>query len=264
MPLAPGEVKRTNAAPARFTFSPHSPALAEKSAPHAPRADTASRMPRAATLQWGTTATEGQAMGEIKNVVFDMGGVLMKYDPEAFARPHVESDEDARLVAEQVFGGREWPLQDAGVVDAETIGWTAAGRLPERLREAAMQTALRWFEQREYFAGADEAIRELKRRGYGIYLLSNAGVQFDQYKESLPAWECFDGVVVSAFVHLMKPDARIFSLLADTYGLSCDECLFVDDVAVNVEGARRAGMHGLVYAGEMADVFEALGEVVPA
>ena len=167
-------------------------------------------------------------------------------------------------MAEQVFGGREWPLQDAGVVDAETIGWTAAGRLPERLREAAMQTALRWFEQREYFAGADEAIRELKRRGYGIYLLSNAGVQFDQYKESLPAWECFDGVVVSAFVHLMKPDPRIFSLLADTYGLACDECLFVDDVAVNVEGARRAGMHGLVYAGEMADVFEALGEGVPA
>ena len=264
MPLAPGEVKRTNAAPARFTFSPHSAGAGREERAPCPARGHSLAHAAGGDPTMGTTATEGQAMGEIKNVVFDMGGVLMKYDPEAFARPHVESDEDARLVAEQVFGGREWPLQDAGVVDAETIGWTAAGRLPERLREAAMQTALRWFEQREYFAGADEAIRELKRRGYGIYLLSNAGVQFDQYKESLPAWECFDGVVVSAFVHLMKPDPRIFSLLADNYGLSCDECLFVDDVAVNVEGARRADMHGLVYAGEMADVFEALGEGVPA
>jgi putative hydrolase of the HAD superfamily len=203
-------------------------------------------------------------MGQIKNVVFDMGGVLMKYEPIVFARPHVDSDEDARLVAAEVFGGREWPLQDAGVVDAETIGWTAATRLPARLGEAAMQTALHWFDEREYYDGADTAIRELKARGYGIYLLSNAGVQFDQYKETLPAWECFDGAVVSAFVHLMKPDPRIFSLLADTYGLACDECLFVDDVEINVEGARRAGMHGLVYTGEMGDVFAALGEKSPA
>ena len=98
----------------------------------------------------------------------------------------------------------------------------------------------------------------------GESIIESDSLEFDQYKEILPAWECFDGVVVSAFVHLMKPDPRIFSLLADTYGLACDECLFVDDVAVNVEGARRAGMHGLVYAGEMADVFEALGEGVPA
>ena len=197
-------------------------------------------------------------MAQIKNVVFDMGGVLMKYDPVGFARPYVDSDDDARLVASEVFGGHEWPLQDAGVVDAQTIGWTAATRLPERLCDAAMDTALHWFEHREFFDGTDEVIRKLKSQGYGVYLLSNAGVQFSEYKESLPAYECFDGMVVSAFVHLMKPDPRIFQHLTTTYGLKPGECLFVDDVSINVEGARRAGMQGLLYTGSMDDVFAAL------
>lgn len=197
-------------------------------------------------------------MAQIKSVVFDMGGVLMKYDPVGFARPFVESDDDAHLVASEVFDGKEWPLQDAGVVDANTVGWTAAERLPQRLRDAAMQTANRWYESREFFDGADDAIRTLKARGYGIYLLSNAGVHFDAYKESLPAHECFDGMVVSAFVHLMKPDVRIYEHLASTYGLRLEECLFVDDVPINVEGARRAGMQGLVYTGSMDDVFALL------
>lgn len=200
-------------------------------------------------------------MARIRNIVFDMGGVLMKYDPVGFARPFVDDEDDARLVAREVFDGREWPLQDAGVVDAETIGWTAAARLPERLGRAAMQTACRWYESREMFDGADEAIRKLKSHGYGIYLLSNAGVHFSEYKESLPAYECFDGMVVSAFVHLMKPDVRIYELLASTYRLKLEECLFVDDAPVNVEGARRAGMQGLVYAGSMDDVFALLDEL---
>lgn len=205
-----------------------------------------------------TVSKEAMSMAKIRNVVFDMGGVLMGYDPVSFARPFVQDEDDARLVAAAVFDGREWPLLDAGVVDARTIGWTAARRLPEYLGEAAMQTALRWYESCEFFDGAGEAIRELKARGYGIYLLSNASVQFDDYKESLPAYECFDGMVVSALVHLMKPDARIYQHLAATYGLDPAECLFVDDVAVNVEGARRAGMQGLVYTGSMDDVFALL------
>ena len=89
-------------------------------------------------------------------------------------------------------------------------------------------------------------------------MLSNASVQFDDYKESLPAYECFDGMVVSAFVHLMKPDVRIYQHLAATYGLKVNECLFVDDVPINVEGAVRAGMQGLVYTESMDDVFACL------
>lgn len=90
-------------------------------------------------------------MAKIRNVVFDMGGVLMGYDPVGFARPFVQDEDDARLVAAAVFDGREWPLLDAGAVDAQTIGWTAAQRLPEYLGEAAMQTALRWYESRKFF-----------------------------------------------------------------------------------------------------------------
>lgn len=158
-----------------------------------------------------------------------------------------------------MFGGREWALQDAGVVGPDTIAWTAAQRLPERLADAAEKTAHHWFENREMFQEMDPLIRDLKVRGYGIYLLSNAGVQFSQYERSLPAYDCFDGMVVSAFVHLMKPDRRIYELLASTYDLVLGECLFVDDVPVNVTGAERVGMQGLVYTGDPADVLRRLG-----
>ena len=66
----------------------------------------------------------------IRNVVFDMGGVLFEWDPLAMARRVCETEEDATLLARAVFGSPEWVWQDAGAVDDKTVAWTAKTRVP--------------------------------------------------------------------------------------------------------------------------------------
>lgn len=185
----------------------------------------------------------------VRNVVFDMGRVLLEWHPLAMARATCDSDEDAELLANAVFGSQEWVLHDADAVDSRTVAWMAKKRVPDRLHGSVDQLVHHWYDDRTFMPQTGELIRNLKAAGYGIYLLSNAGVEFANYKHRLPAYECFDGMVVSCYEHVLKPDARIYARLCERYGLAPDTCLFVDDVRHNVDGARRIGMQGWHFDG---------------
>lgn len=188
--------------------------------------------------------------GRIENVVFDMGGVLMYFEPERYARAHTTSDEDARLVADALFCTPEWWQLDGGVIGEETVERCSRERLPERLHPALHETFAHWDEGRRPMDDMNDLVERLRRTGMGLYLLSNAGTRFERFGPTLPCFHCFDGCVVSAFEHLVKPDPAIFALLCERYGLDPATCLFVDDSQRNVEGARLAGMRGFRYDGD--------------
>ena len=63
----------------------------------------------------------------------------------------------------------------------------------------------------------------------------------------LPIDEVFDVVVDSAFVGTRKPEPEIYAITLERLGLPAEACVFLDDLEVNVEAAREAGMHGIVY-----------------
>ena len=178
----------------------------------------------------------------VRNVVFDMGGVLFAWDPLAMARRVCANEDDARLLASTVFGSVEWAWQDAGAVDERTVLWTSKLRTPRRLHACVEKLVMQWHNHRVPIEGMEELIRDLKNAGFNIYLLSNAGTSFAQYESQLPARACFDGMVVSCYEHVVKPDARIYQTLLNRYGLDAKTCLFVDDTQLNVLGARRVGM----------------------
>lgn len=178
----------------------------------------------------------------IRNVVFDMGGVLFRWDPLAMARRVCDTEQDAQLLSHAVFESQEWVWQDAGAVDEKTVAWASKTRVPHRLHAAVDELVFHWHERRVHIAGMEELICDLKGAGYGIYLLSNAGESFARYEAHLPARACFDGMVVSCYEHVVKPDARIYQTLLERFGLEAGECLFVDDTPRNVIGARRVGM----------------------
>lgn len=190
-------------------------------------------------------------MARIRNIVLDMGGVLMDWNPERISRALCDNPDDAALVAHAVFDSREWGWVDAGAISEETVAWTAKLKLPERLHDLADTFALRWYEVFEPLPAMGELVRELKAEGYGVYILSNAGPSFRRYQARIPAIECFDGVMVSCYEHVVKPDAPIYLLLCARYGLEPESCLFVDDLLRNVVGAERAGMRGYVYDGDV-------------
>ena len=92
-----------------------------------------------------------------------------------------------------------------------------------------------------------ELIKELKQNGYNIYLLSNATPRFfDRYLE-VPAFKYFDGFFISALYKMLKPNREIYEAFCNKFSLKPEECFFIDDLAANIEGAKKFGMQGFVF-----------------
>ena len=92
-------------------------------------------------------------------------------------------------------------------------------------------------------------VRELKAKGYGLYVCSNASIRLPScYKAVIPAVECFDGLLFSAEVKCIKPQKEMYEHFFRRFGLKPEECYFIDDLPMNIEGARACGMDGHCFA----------------
>lgn len=178
----------------------------------------------------------------LKNVILDMGNVLLDYNPEAALDRFFETEDDKALIKRELFDGPEWVQGDLGYITNEQRYDGVSKRVPERLHEKLRACVDGWDFCMVPLDGAIEFCHFVKDNGYGIYVLSNAAMEFHQYfpKYFDPAF--FDGIVISAEVHIVKPDKRIYQYLLEKYGLLAEECLFIDDRPNNVEGALKCGM----------------------
>ena len=184
----------------------------------------------------------------IRNIVFDMGEVLIHFNISDFADRYDITAEDKELLLKELFlGNADWALCDWGFYTEEEVAERACRRLPERLHEAAYGISCRWFEPVDPVEGMADIVRRLKEAGYGVYLLSNAGMKHREYWPKVPGSEYFDGVVASAYEKMIKPQPEIYRLLLDRFGLKAEECLFIDDRMVNLAGAEICGMESLLF-----------------
>ena len=195
----------------------------------------------------------------IRNIVFDMGNVLIRWQPERFVRDLGLPEEDRPLLLREVFGSVEWIQMDRGVLSLEDGVAAICRRLPERLRGPARELTFDWW--RRWLLpveGMADLARELKGLGYGIYLLSNAKADLPLYFDRIPGSECFDGKIVSADWKLLKPQPEIYETLLREYGLRAGECFFIDDLNINIEGAWFVGMDGAIFDGDLPRLRQAL------
>lgn len=195
---------------------------------------------------------------KVKNVVFDMGNVLMLFDGPYFSAQFTDNEADAVALQRALFGSPAWNLLDSGTISYDTMLRVARAHLDERLWPNLDACFAGWAAYSTPIEETNALAAELKREGYGIYLLSNAGTRIHDQLNHMPAWSLMDGAVVSGEERLMKPDPAIYQLLCERYGLLAEECLFVDDNADNCEGARVAGMRAVRYASDVAAIREAL------
>ena len=170
----------------------------------------------------------------IKNIVFDMGRVLIEWEPEVIVAREGLGEDDSRLLLREVFACGEWAAMDHGWM------WWKGPLVP--------------------IPGMAELVREVKALGYGVYLLSNATSYLSEYFHRIPGSECFDGRIVSADVKLLKPCPEIYRELYRQYGLDPAECFFIDDSLLNVDGAWLTGMNAVVFFGDMARLRRELAE----
>lgn len=190
----------------------------------------------------------------IRNIIFDMGNVLMTFDGPRFAGLFTDTPEDAELLDGALFGTTMWSLLDSGTISHETMRRYALAHLPERLHPNLNECFDHWPDHSEPIAATNELGIRLKREGYGIYVLSNANARIMNQLGHAPVTPYLNGCVVSAKERIMKPDPAIFRLLCLRYRLDPAECLFVDDNADNCEGARVAGLHAFHYQDNVAEL----------
>lgn len=197
----------------------------------------------------------------IKNIVLDMGNVLLSFDPYLILNQVCETDEEKQLIFSNLFESEEWIMGDRGEITNEERYDLVRKRIPESMHEKLKECVLHWDIFMEPIAGAKEFIRQCKGEEMKVYVLSNACNKFFEYFPKHYDLDSFDGIIVSSKVRLIKPDVRIYELLCNTYGLKPQECLFVDDRLENVEAARKIGIHAVVFEGDYQVVKDALEKI---
>ena len=127
-------------------------------------------------------------------------------------------------------------------------------RVPEKYHEALKNCADRWDICMTPLDGASDFCHYVRDNGYGIYVLSNASDLFYTYFPRFLPRDFFNGVFVSADYHMLKPDVRIYKAFLDKYGLNAGECLFIDDRADNIAGAKEAGLNTFQFMGDHNEI----------
>ena len=187
----------------------------------------------------------------MKNLIFDMGNVLIEFLPERLVkRCGLDPDEEQTLL-NAVFYSGDWKKQDLGLLDEKEVYESAIRKLPEHLHKAAQEMVFRWYDPLVPIKGMADLIKEMKEKGLNLYLLSNAGSNQPGYWKRIPGSGYFDGTVVSALENCIKPDPKIYGILLDRYHLDPEECLFIDDVEENILTAEKLGMDVYLFDGDV-------------
>lgn len=176
--------------------------------------------------------------------VFDIGNVLLDWDPRYLYRKLFADAERMEWFLREVLS-RDWILEtDRGKPFQDAVAERTA-RYPELATEIAAFDS-RWLETvGGPISPSITLLETLRARGVPVYAITNFSAEkFAVAREVFPFLARFDGIVVSGEENLLKPDAAIYRLLLDRYGLAAADCLFIDDVTANVDGARQVGMHG--------------------
>ena len=194
----------------------------------------------------------------IKNIVLDMGNVLLDFRPEYVMDQFCSSEEERDVIRRELFDGPEWQMGDRGDIKDKDRYDLVKKRVPEKYHEALKNCALHWDICMDPIDGAREFCETVKEKGYRIFVLSNASDLFYVYFPKFLPLDFFDGVFVSADFRMLKPDVEIYKTFLNKYGLKGEECLFIDDRQDNIEGAGKAGLNTFRFEGDYEKVLSLL------
>lgn len=183
----------------------------------------------------------------IKNIVFDIGNVLAGFVWQDFYRSFGFSEEVFEKLADATVRSSLWNEMDRGEMSDDQLleGFIRNDPSIEKEIREVFQNVKGMVCRYEY---AIPWIKGLKERGFGIYVISNfAHKAYLDCSEALDFLQEVDGAIISYQEKLIKPSPEIYRLLCSKYGLTAEECVFIDDTAPNVEAAMKEGMKGIVF-----------------
>ena len=195
------------------------------------------------------------------NVVFDLGGVLVDWDPRHLYRKLLPDEETVDLFLHRVCS-QEWNVQQDKGRPFEDAIKERVTLFPEEehLIRAYFE---RWPEMLGGpIEGSVEILSELKQSGFPVYALSNWSAEtYPLAKKRYAFLQWFRGEVISGQVGMIKPQPEIYRHLLKVHGLKAGETLFIDDRQENVDAAANEGIHGILFhnPGQLRNDLASLG-----
>ncbi|MBR2432673.1 MAG: HAD family phosphatase [Clostridia bacterium] len=187
----------------------------------------------------------------IKNVVFDFGQVMVRFEPSYMVGRYVDDKDDAALLEEVVFDRLYWDKLDSADISDDEVVSACRERLPERLWQVAERIYFDWIFNLPEIDGMRELVRYIKRQyGVRVLLLSNISTYFAEHADEIDVLREFEACVFSAVIGKVKPSADIFEYVCQKYGMLAEETVFVDDNPNNIKGAQSVGITGYLFDGD--------------
>ena len=180
----------------------------------------------------------------MKNSIFDIGNVLLSFQPEKFLLKYYDYSTMGDLLT-IIFASDEWIQLDLGNMMIDDVKKALTLKHSHYYNEINFVLD-HWTEMLSPIQKNVDIVYKLKEQGYSLYLLSNfhkeaIGDMFNKYD----FFQEFDGYVISAFEHVIKPEPNIYKILLNKYNLNPKECLFIDDMWGNVCAGEQLGIQGL-------------------
>lgn len=183
----------------------------------------------------------------IKNIIFDIGGVILHFDIDEVVKGYTDSEEERIFIKEQIYCSPEWTglgLIDYGYISLEE----AAAQINDRTDHIHDDLVNRFLEGYMDIAYVDkrviDLIYKLKENGYKVYILSNISKQITDRMNISNVLNDIDGYILSYEVHELKPHKSIYETLINKYNINPEESLFIDDRNDNLEAANKIGIKG--------------------
>lgn len=178
----------------------------------------------------------------IKNIVFDLENVILKGSPNIVLEQIKIDKKQYESIKNDFFN--DWKSLDLG--ESTLREQLEKCKFDFEIDSEIEEKLLHYYKYRPFNVEILELIKELKNKGYKIYILSNNNKEAEKYLLEIPDFKAFDGWIFSCDYQIMKPDPKIYNILFETYNLKPEECFFIDDSRKNIETGNKLGMAGFV------------------
>lgn len=181
----------------------------------------------------------------IKNVIFDIGGVLLDFKPYEYTMRFDYDLETKKKLYSVIFEDKRWIELDRGTLSNETYLSLLVKENPDYVSQIT-EVFKDWITMLTPIDKTIEFYKKLKEKGYKIYLLSNFSSPAYEITEQLcPFLKMADGKIISYSVKTVKPEKQIYDILLSKYNLIPRESIFIDDRQENVDAAKALGINGI-------------------
>ena len=191
----------------------------------------------------------------IKNLVFDFGNVLIEWNPAKILAAFVK-EEDRKRVKAAIFDSGLWAQTDTGQLTLEAAIQAAQTLLDSSYSATVEAIFTHWYETVDVYHQLQEKIFEWAQLGYGIYILSTTSEIFYAVENAglLPMTKVLTGKILSYEVGFAKPDKSIYQKLLTQYALHANQCVFIDDLQINLDAAKSLGFETILATSEQQNI----------